>query len=135
MEYQTFNGIMTEINQLLETDKYREAGELLNSLMISDISELDKAGISVKLARIADRRGDTQEALTWYDKGIGYEQPFYRYEATEQKIQYLAQLGRCGEGVSIYEALLAQPGVTEAEKERFRKEIKKLLSRTIGQWD
>jgi tetratricopeptide (TPR) repeat protein len=135
MEFQVFSKVMNEVSHFLETEKYHEAEEYLNRLLISDISDIDKSGICVKLARISDRRGNTQDALNWYEKGISYEQPYYRYDATEQKVQYLAQLGRCQEGVTIYETLLDQQSMTESEKERFRKEIKVLLSRTIGQWN
>lgn len=134
MDYTEFVQLMGQANRLLSDNKYKEAGEIFYTLLMSDISDADKAGLCVKMAIIQDRIGSSDEALTWYDKGIGYEQPFCRFEVIMQKSHYLSDLGRAGEAVPMLEELVKQPYVREAEKDTLRKEIRVLLSRAIGQW-
>ncbi len=134
MDYQDYIGLKNRVAQLMASNKYKEAEDELYPLLLSDISELDKAEVCVKLAKIHDRTGGADEALSWFDRGIGYEQAYCRYAVTKEKARYITELGHCVEAVSIYEGLLKQLYVTEAEKEDIRKEIKAVLSKAIGQW-
>jgi len=134
MNYQDFVRLIKRADDLMASNKYLEAEDALYPFLTSDISDIDKATICSKLAIIHDRTGNSQEVLEWFDKGITYEQLYFRYELAKEKARYLADLGHCMEAVPIYEDLLKQAYVTEAEKEELRKEIKNLLSRAIGQW-
>jgi hypothetical protein len=86
------------------------------------------------LASVYDKQGSTEEAIAWYDKGIVAEQAYYRFEVAEKKAQYLSVLGRSSDGVKIYQELVKQPFVSEAEKERMRQMTKTLLTRSMGRW-
>ncbi len=134
MDYKDFVQLIGQANQLMTNNKYLEAEDLLYSLLMSDISDIDKAGLCLKLALVHDRIGSSDEALSWYEKGVAYEQPLCRYEVTLERARYMADLGHCTEAVAIYEELLKQAYVSEAEKDNLRKEIRILLSRAIGQW-
>ncbi len=134
MDYKDFVQLSGQVNQLLSDNKYKEAGDVLYTLLMSDISDADKAGICIKMAIIQDRIGSSDEALSWFDKSIGYEQPISRYEATLEKAHYLADLGRCTEAIPLLEELVKQTYVSEEKKDILRKEIRVLLSRAIGQW-
>lgn len=134
MDFQEYDQLNKQAVQLLSSGKYKEAWEMFHSLYMSDIADIDKAAICIRMAIIQDRIGSSDEVLAWYDKGIAYEEPFFRYRVCLEKVHYLADLGRCMEAVPILEGLLKQPYVSEVEKEAFRKEIKILLSKSIGQW-
>lgn len=135
MIYQDFVRITDQISRWMATNKFKEAEDQLYTLLMSDISDVDKVKLCVQMAIIRDRIGNSDEVLSWFDKGTVLEQPYCRYVSIVNKARYLADLGRCMEAIPIYEDLLKQDYVSEAEKEDFRKEIKILLSRAIGQWD
>jgi hypothetical protein len=134
MDYQEFIRLSTKAAQLVSSGQFKEAGELWYSIILSDISDIDKAAACLKMASLSDRFGCAEEVLGWYDRAIGYEQSYCRYAAEVEKACYLVEIGRCTQAAAILESLLKQPFVTEAEKDGFRKEIKSYLSRSLGQW-
>lgn len=134
MEYQEYVNRSQQASQLSQSGRLKEAVDALYQLILSDISDLDKAATCVDLATVYDRMGNTEEALAWYDKGVAYEQRYCRYEMAEKRAQYLSLIGRSKDAVPIYEALIKQPFVSEAEKERMRKSIQTLLGRAMRQW-
>jgi tetratricopeptide (TPR) repeat protein len=134
MDYQEYLTIRDRAARSLASNNYKEADHELYQLLLTDISEIDKAEICIKLAKIHDRMEGPEEALSWFDKGIGYEQNFYRCDVAREKARYLTDLGHYTDAVAIFEGLVKQSFLTEAEKEETRKEIKALLSRSLGQW-
>jgi tetratricopeptide (TPR) repeat protein len=134
MEYSEFASLVSEIESHISTGRMKEAESALYLLIMKDISDLDKAALCVKMAYIFDRLGRTEEALSWYEKGVAYEQLYGRFEISEKKADYLSQIGRSKEAVPIYEALIKQPYVTEAEKERMRKTLQALVGKVMREW-
>lgn len=134
MEYQDYLNRSRQASQFAQAGRFKEAVDALYQLILSDISDLDKASICTDLAVAYDRMGNTDEALSWYDKGVAYEQIYCRYEIAEKRAQYLSLIGRSKDAVPIYEALVKQPFVTEVEKERMRKVIQTLLGKAMRQW-
>jgi tetratricopeptide (TPR) repeat protein len=134
MEYQEFLRLSNEAETCLEAGRLKDAETILFQLVMSDVSELDRAFLCTKMASVFDRQGNTGEALAWFDKGIAVEQCYSRFEIAEKKATYLAQLGRYQEAVKIYEELLKQPYLTEGDKERVRKIIQTLLGKTLMEW-
>jgi tetratricopeptide (TPR) repeat protein len=134
MEYQEFINRMQQASQLMSSSRMQETVDFLYLLFLSDISDIDKTSTCLNLASVYDRMGNTDTAVTWYDKGIDLEQNYSRFEVAEKKAQYLSQLGRNDEAVKIYENLIKQPFVGEADKERMRKVIQHYLSQTTRQW-
>jgi tetratricopeptide (TPR) repeat protein len=134
MEYKEFVSRTQQAAQLTKTGRYKEAEVCLYKLFLSNISDIDKINSCAALAVVYDRLGSTEEALTWFDKGIDIEQTYGRYEVAEKKAQYSAQLGRRTAAASIYETLIKQPFVSESEKERMRKTIQILLGQSTQQW-
>jgi tetratricopeptide (TPR) repeat protein len=134
MIYQDYIQRVQQATQLIHDAHFKEAVEALYQLFLSDISDLDKADICSNLAEVYDRMGNTDLAMTWYEKGISLEQDYCRYAIVEKKAQCLSQLGRNDQAVSIYESLIQQPFVTEAEKERMRKVIQTLLGKALRGW-
>ncbi len=134
MEYEQFLRLSHDANALVQDGRLKEAEATLLQLVMSDISELDRAGICAMMASVYDRLGNSEEALAWLDKGIACEQSYCRFEIEEKKAEYLSQLGRHTEAVSIYEQLLVQPYLTEGDKERVRKIIKAELGKSLSEW-
>jgi tetratricopeptide (TPR) repeat protein len=134
MEYQEYLERMQKASELMKSAHLQEAVDFLYLLFLSDISDLDKAIICTDLATVYDRQGNTDEAISWFDKGVDLEQNYSRFEAMEKKAQYLAQFGRATEAAQIYENLIKQPFVMETDKERMRKIIQTFLGQTMRQW-
>ena len=134
MEYVQFLRISQDINALIQDGRLKEAEAALLQLIMSDISELDRASSCAIMASIYDRQGNSEEALSWFDKGISCEQAYCRFEIEEKKAEYLSQLGRHTEAARIYEQLLIQPYLTEGDKERIRKLIQAELGRSLSGW-
>jgi tetratricopeptide (TPR) repeat protein len=134
MEYQEFLQRTQNASQLFQSAHFQEAVDALYLLYLSDISDIDKSNICTELASVYDRMGNTDEALSWYDKGIDLEQLYSRFEVSEKKALYLAELGRSKDAVPIYESLIKQPFVSEANRERMRKTIQNLLGQAMRQW-
>lgn len=92
-------------------------------------SDADRTALCFNLAVICDRMGQTEEAVAWYEKGAGYENPHGRYFAAEKLAAYLAEKGRYSESLAHYNALLHNPSLTEPEKHRIEQTVKTLQKR------
>jgi len=134
MEYQEYKRATQQAEQLVQAGRLKDAVDALYKLILSDVSDIDKAALCAALANVYDKLGNTEEALAWYDKGILAEQAYCRFEVAEKKAQYFSVLGRSSDGVKIYEELVKQPFVSEGDKERMRQMTKNLLSKSLGAW-
>ena len=134
MTYQEYLQWLQQNAQLAKDGRYKEAVEAYYQLILSDISDLDKADVSAILAALYDRMGNTTEAINWFEKGVAYEENHARYTVLEKKAEYFSELGRRSDAVKIYETLLKQPFITEAEKERLRKTVQIVLGKSVSGW-
>jgi tetratricopeptide (TPR) repeat protein len=124
MEYETYSQLMQQAAQHVEGDKdYNAALDVFERLLQSDISDLDKAAVCHNVAVLYDKVGQVEDALAWYDEGIAYEQPYFRYHVAHKKAVYLAQQGRFQDSLELFEGLLSQPGLMEKEKAQIAKSI------------
>ena len=134
MEYQEYLNRTQQASQIMKAGRLQEAVDFLYLFFLSDISDIDKVSICNDLATVYDRMGNTEDAISWYDKGVDIEQNYSRYEILEKKAQYLSLIGRSKDAVPIYESLIKQPFVSEEDKERMRKIIQSLLGLAMRQW-
>ena len=134
MQYAEYLKQVEQVSQLVREARLKQAVDSLYELILSDISDIDKADLCTQLATVYDRMGNTNDAVAWYEKGISYEQNYCRYEVAEKKAQYLSQLGHNNQAIPIYESLVKQPFVSEGEKERMRKIIQSLLGKAMASW-
>jgi tetratricopeptide (TPR) repeat protein len=132
MDFKEYHEKATEAARLVEAGQHEEGTKALESLIASDISEVDKAIMCMNIAIAKERLGNMEDALFWYDKGIAYESKHLRIFVTMQKAAYLAQKGRTKESLAIYKELLTKPFLHEGEKEGIRKNIETLESRMQG---
>jgi tetratricopeptide (TPR) repeat protein len=134
MEYQEFLKRTQQASELMRSSHLQETIDALYLLVLSDISDVDKVVICRDLAAVYDRMGKTEDAISWYDKAIDLEQNCCRFDVYEKKAQYLASLGRSQNAIAIYESLIKQPYVSEADKERMRKIVQSLLGQSMREW-
>jgi hypothetical protein len=134
MEYEEYKNRVEQANRLFLAGKYAEAVDAFYQLFMGEVSDIDKAQLCASLAGVHDRMGQTEEALSWFDKGIAYEQQYCRYEIMEKKVQYLVTLGQSKDAIPILEGLIKQPYLTEAEKLRIRKSLQGVLGRSMAEW-
>ena len=128
MDYQEYLNRTQQASELMSSGRLQETIDFLYLLFLSEVS------ICANLATVYDRMGNTESAISWYDKGIDLELIYCRFEVTEKKAQYLSQLGRSNEALPIYETLISQPFVSEADKDRMRKTIQVFLGQTTRPW-
>jgi len=128
MEYEAYTRFTRDAARRLAQGDLRRASVILQGLLVSDISDLDKAEICSTMAAINQKLEQDSEALGWYDEGIAYEHPHRRFALSEQKAERLAELGRREEALRIYKDLLTRPYLMEADKHRLRRCIECLPS-------
>lgn len=107
----------------VEKERYADALTALTRLVESDISDMDKANACLSAATVYEKLGETDKALEWYDRGIKYEYTHHRFAVAEHKAWYLSSKGRTRESVRLYEKLVREPSMTEADKDRLRNNI------------
>lgn len=110
-------------NYCVEKERHAEALAALTKLVESSISDLDKANACLSAATICEKLGQTDKSLEWYDRGIKYEYTHHRFNVAEHKAWYLSTKARTKESVRLYETLVREPSMTEADKDRLRNNI------------
>ena len=107
----------------VEKERHAEALAALQALVASGVSDLDKASVCLTAAGVAEKLGRTDEALAWYDRGTSYERHHSRFFVAEHKAAYLAGKGRSEESLRLYERLVGEASMTEADKDRLRHNV------------
>ncbi len=120
MLYDDYEFRAKQVAAYVDENKHNEALKVLQSLMDSDISDLDKSMMSINMGVVYGKMNQPERALEWYDRGIGYEAVYLRFFVLESKASYLYELGRFRECLAIYEELLPQSFLTEVDKLRIR---------------
>jgi len=110
----------------LDKERHAEALAACTALVESSISDLDKANACLSAAGVCEKLGQTDQALAWYDRGIKYEYTHHRFSVAEHKAAYLAGKGRKKESMTIYDRLLPEASLLEADKDRIRHNIRLL---------
>jgi tetratricopeptide (TPR) repeat protein len=129
MDYQEYMTSAEQASQLVESGDYTGAIQVLRTLVASDISRIDKAMMCLNIAIVYDKMDRVEEALIWFDEGVGYERAHDRHYVAERKAVYLAEKGRYQAGLEEYERLLSRSGLTEGDRERIESQIETLRRR------
>ncbi len=131
MEYEEYMRRAGEAAALVERGEYLKAGEILRSLVESELAPSDRAVMCLNLAIVCDRMGNMEEALRWYERGMTYERFAGAYFVEEHRAAYLAEKGRLAESLAAYKSLLARPHLAEGDKARIESNIH-LLEERLG---
>jgi tetratricopeptide (TPR) repeat protein len=108
---------------LVQTGHFDAAMEILQRLLNSDISDIDKSIMCLNIAVVYDKLDQNDKALEWHDQGIVFERPYARAFVALHKAGYLATQGRVQESLQLYQELAALPFLTESDKETIRQNI------------
>jgi hypothetical protein len=85
MDYETYYATAQQGGQEFEKGDYAAAQSTFQSLLDTDISDLDKCAMCLNLLLAVEKReAPAEEIQALYDRAIGYERPHRRYRATEQ---------------------------------------------------
>jgi len=117
---------MQRVSEQVDAQQYDDALAGLRTLLDSDLLDADKAVLCINMAVVHDKLGKTSEALAWYDRGIDYERAYRRHMVAESKAAYLYAGGRGAEALSLYESLVRERSLGEAEKQRLAHNVESL---------
>jgi tetratricopeptide (TPR) repeat protein len=123
MDYEEYVNRAHQAAQSVEAGEYEQALATFQSLLASDISDIDKAMMCSNIGVVLESMGREQEALASYARGMSHERPHSRIYVAEQRAGYLYRLGRLEESLKAYEELLYRSSLTEEEKNRLRHNI------------
>ena len=115
--------VQRKADYCVEKERHAEALAALSALVESSISDLDKANACLIAAGVCEKLGQTDKALDWYERGIKYERPHYRFNVAEHKAWYLSTKGRTKESLMLYDRLALEGSMTEADKDRIKNNI------------
>lgn len=96
MEYQEYLDRTQQASQLMQSARLQEAVDCLYLLFLSDISDIDKIVTCTNLATVYDRMGKTDDAISWYDKGISLEQNYSRFAVADSRRSTCRNLDEAG---------------------------------------
>lgn len=121
MDSPQYYSAVQRVAELVEKQQdYPGALQLLQSLVESDLPDIDRSIMCVNMAVVCDRMGHAEHAIAWYDHGITIERPYSRGFVAMQKAAYLAGRGQKAEAAAIYESLLNEPFTTMQERDQIR---------------
>ena len=123
MLYQDYQFCAQQVANYVEAGQYSDALKVLQSLIDSDISDLDKSMMCINMGVVYEKMQQADQVLEWYDRGIAYEAVYLRFFVAESKANFLYNSKRYKECTRIYEELLPQSFLTEADKLRLQNYI------------
>jgi len=123
-KFGTFTVCQRKATYCMEKERWEDALAELNVLERSTISDLDKAHACLNAATACEKLGQGSKALHWYERGIRYEKPHHRFEVAENLAWYHSSKNRNRESIELYEAILREPSLTEADKSRIKNNLK-----------
>jgi tetratricopeptide (TPR) repeat protein len=109
MNYRDYHARATEASNHADKGEHHQAIAIFRALLDEDISDLDKATMSMNIAICCEHLKLPEDALAWYDAAIAIEEPYLRFQCTENKGNCLYRLGRTAEAIAIYERLITRP--------------------------
>jgi hypothetical protein len=125
MDYDEYGQLTQRVAELVDKDKdYAQAVTILQTLIDSDLTDIDKSMMCVNMATVCNLMGHEDHALAWFDHGIALEQPLMRDFVAMRKAAYLVEKGRKAEAEAIYEQLLPAPFLTLNEREQIKHNLK-----------
>jgi predicted ATPase len=119
VDHLEYDGTIRQVAALVDAASYDEAIALLQGLLDSDLPDLDKSMMCVNMAVAHERKGQVEQALAWYDRGIACEAAYLRFFVVEHKAAFLHGLRRYAESLALYEGLSGLPFATSADRQRF----------------
>lgn len=73
MDRALYASLANRASDLVEAGEHRQAIEVLDQLVQSDLPDFDKAVMSLNIATVRDKMGDHEGALASYARALEYE--------------------------------------------------------------
>lgn len=104
-----YDKVMAQVVELADRHhKYSDAIDLLQTLLDSDLPQVDRSVAALNIATMCEKLGHESHALQWFDHAIALERPFFRCLAAMQKATFLHRKGRFAESAEVYADLLTE---------------------------
>jgi len=104
-----FNEALFVASRLVEGGAREDALTVLRLLVEDPAYGSVRVIACTNCALVSEQLGRYEQALDWYERGIGLEVPGEMRIASRYKADLLARLGRTKESLALYLELLAQP--------------------------
>ena len=119
MDRKLYVELANRASDLVEAGEHKNAMELLEQLIDSDLPDFDKGVTWVNIATVQDKMGNHTEALTSYANALECESRTDSYFIAQQHASYLSQLGRYEESMAAYQTLIDRPDIKSEDGEIF----------------
>ena len=119
MDRKLYVELANRASDLVEAGEHKNAIELLEQLIDSDLPDFDKGVTWVNIATVQDKMGNHTEALTSYANALECESRTDSYFIAQQHASYLSQLGRYEESMAAYQTLIDRPDIKSEDGEIF----------------
>ena len=119
MDRKLYVELANRASDLVEAGEHKNAIELLEQLIDSDLPDFDKGVTWVNIATVQDKMGNHTEALTSYANALECESRTDSYFIARQHASYLSQLGRYEESMAAYQTLIDRPDIKSEDGEIF----------------
>ena len=119
MDRKLYVELANRASDLVEAGEHKNAIELLEQLIDSDLPDFDKGVTWVNIATVQDKMGNHTEALTSYANALECESRTDSYFIAQQHASYLSQLGRYEESMAAYQTLINRPDIKSEDGEIF----------------
>ena len=127
MDRKLYVELANRASDLVEAGEHKNAIELLEQLIDSDLPDFDKGVTWVNIATVQDKMGNHTEALRSYANALECESRTDSYFIAQQHASYLSQLGRYEESMAAYQTLIARPDVKSEDGEIFLANLMTLI--------
>lgn len=124
MDRTLYASLAVRASDLVDAGEHRQAIDVLQQLVDSDLPDFDKAMMSLNIAVVHDKMGNTPEALAAYDRALDFERGTDGYFVAQQHAAYLSQIGRYDDSIAAYQALHGQTNVKQEDADMFLANIK-----------
>lgn len=112
--------------RLVEEGAYPEALEVLDALLLRDLTDDARAVMNVNAAVVHASMGDSQRSLAAYDRAVEAEASLGRIWASELRAAYLVEVGRRDEALAAYRDLLDRPDLAGGDRGRVEYNVARL---------
>ena len=135
MLYEDYESRAKQVAAYVDAGSFSDALKVLQSLLDSDISDLDKSMMSINMAVVYEKMEQPERALEWYDRGISFEAVYLRFFVPRAKPRICTSWA-ITEIIDIYQDLSEQSFLTEVDKLRMQQNIhaiKTMMADTLRQ--
>lgn len=126
MDRNLYVSLATRASDLVDQGEHRQAIEVFEQLVDSDLPDVDKGVMWLNIATVQDKMDLHQEALASYANALECERRVGSYFIAQQHAAYLSQLGMYGESMAAYQTLIERPDVTADDARIFQANLRTL---------